>query len=148
MIIVLFHLYQKAHCCCDRTRSGVTDGWFSPPTTGSREHGNASLQGATCQHAGDTGVLFHEEMKRCGDVFETYFDMVFPSLRNVVEGVLIAPRKDLTEGALLMPHPEGTLLAIPAGSVSAERALHLLGGTLYGALTVEIVSSSCICHII
>lgn len=27
-----------------------------------------------------------------------------------------------------MPHPEGTLLAIPAGSVSAERALHLSGG--------------------
>lgn len=69
----------------------MTDGWFSPPTTGSREHGNASSQGATCQHAGNTGVCFHEETQRRGEGSETYSDMVFPSLRNVLEGVLIAP---------------------------------------------------------
>lgn len=55
--------------------------------------------------------------------------MVFPSLRNIVEGVLIAPKKVLTQGTLLIPHPEGTLLTITAASVSVE-------------------DSGCICHLL
>lgn len=65
VIIVLFHLYQKA--CRDRTRSRVTDGWFSRLSTDSREHGKRPRGGVgvgvggTCQRADSGVVRFHEE---------------------------------------------------------------------------------------